>query len=850
MGEAAEAWWSRPVATLFADLGSGPQGLPQALAAARLAEVGANRTAAREGHSALRLLARQYESPLVLILVFAAAVSVLVREWTEAGIILAIVAASTLLGFAQEYRASASVAALRARLALTVRVLRDGAAATVAAEAGVPGDIVLLATGNLVPADGVVIEARDFLVTEAALTGESLPVEKRPGLSAPDAAISARANAVFQGTSVRSGTARMLALRTGARTTYAGIAARAMARPADSGFEQGIRGFGLLLTRVMTVVVTLVLAANLVLGRPLIESLLFSVALAVGLTPELLPAIISVTMADGARRLARRGAIVRRTVAIENLGAVDVLCTDKTGTLTTGAVILADALDPEGAPSQAVMVAALLNAALETGIDNPLDAAILAAGQARGLAVPERAKIDEIPYDFLRRRLSIVVGQDGAPGHLMITKGAFAEVLECCTTVENGSGPATLDPGTRERLAGRAADWGQDGQRVLALATRVLDARPHYTVEDERGMTFAGFLLFDDPLKPGIAEVLGRIAALGITTRIITGDNRHVARHVARAVGLPDTVLTGEDLNRTRDEALWHLAETTHVFAEVDPQQKERIVRALQRRGHAVAYLGDGINDAPALWQADVGVSVDQAVDVARESADIVLLDRDLGILAGAIVDGRRTFANTLKYISITTSANFGNMISMAIGTVFLPFLPMRPAQILLNNFLSDLPALALAGDRVDPEAVAQAPRWNMAAIRNFMVVFGLLSTAFDLLTFGLLAFVLHAGEGLFQTAWFLISLLTELAVLLVLRTRRPLLQSRPAAAVLWLSAAVAGAAVVLTLTRPLAAAFGLVPPPLPVWLAGGAIVGAYLAATEVLKRAWFRAGPVRTAGR
>ncbi len=841
MAEVPEAWWSQPAPTLLTALNSGPVGLDAAEAARRLAKVGPGLTAAHDAFRWPGLLMRQYESPLVLILILAALVSLIVREWTEAAIILAIVASSTLLSFTQEYRAARAVQALQARLALTVTLLRGGVTTVVPAETVVPGDIVLLAAGNLIPADGVVIEARDFLVSQAALTGESFPVEKRPDPSPAGAPLAGRTNAVFLGTSVRSGTARMLVVCTGRATEYGAIAERMGGRDPETDFELGLRRFGALLMRVMMVIVTLVLIANLLLDRPVIDSLLFAVALAVGLTPELLPAIVSVTMAAGARRMAKEGVLVRRSAAIENLGTADILCTDKTGTLTSGQMALSAATDPAGERSEDVFRLALINAHFETGIENPLDQAILAAATSRGTALPVQPKVDEIPYDFRRKRLTIVVDLPEEQEHLVVTKGAFDTVLACCDTVDTPDGPVPVDDAKRARLAAVVAEKGAEGVRVLGMATRRLPPKPRYDLADEAGMTFAGFLMFIDPLKPGIERTLEALQDLGISVKIITGDNRHVAEHVARAVGLTPVVITGAELVATRDEALWHLAEQCNVFAEADPQQKERIVRALQTRGHSVAYLGDGINDAPALRQADVGISVEDAVDVARESADIVLLAPDLDILRQGIVDGRRTFANTLKYIQITTSANFGNMISMAAGTLFLPFLPMTAAQILLNNFLSDIPSLAVAGDRVDPESVARAPRWNIPVIRSYMVVFGLISTAFDLLTFIILVRVFQADRMEFQSTWFVVSLLTELAVVMVLRTRRSFWSSRPGPVLLAATLTVAVLGVALPFLPLVAEAFGLASLQPRMLAAGGVIVVLYLLTTEAMKRVFYR---------
>ncbi|MCA3456574.1 MAG: magnesium-translocating P-type ATPase, partial [Rhodobacter sp.] len=829
------AYWALGADAVAASLGSGVTGLTAQQAAAQLAALGPNSVEDAPRLTALRLLLRQFESPLVLILAIAAVLSLVLQQWVDAGIILAIVLGSSLLGFYQEYRASTAVEDLKKRLALTARVLRDGVEQVLPVTQIVPGDVILLSAGNLIPADGLVIEAQDFLVSEASMTGESFPVEKRPGKIAADAPLAGRTNSVFLGSSVRSGTARVLVVTTGRRTEFGTIAARLHARQPETDFARGVRQFGFLLIRVMVVIVIFVLSVNLLLDRPLVESLLFAAALAVGLSPELLPAIISVTLSAGARAMGRRGVIVRRLDAIENLGSMTILCTDKTGTLTEGTIVLCEALDTAARPSDAVRHLAYVNAALETGIENPLDAAIVAAARTDGLTTEGLTKIDEIPYDFMRRRLTIVVAERSDPGHhLIITKGAFANVLDRCAAVDRNGGAVPLDQAARAQLDAVFREKGQEGFRVLALATRRVAARSGYDQDDERDMLFRGFLVFLDPPKPEARETIGQLARLGIAIKVISGDNRHVTAHMARSVGLDaPLILTGEDLAAMRDEALWHLAPRTDLFVEIDPQQKERIVRALQRTGHSVGYLGDGINDAPALHAADVGISVAGAVDVARESADIILLSRDLDVLRQGVEDGRRTFANTLKYISITTSANFGNMISMALATPLLPFLPLAAKQILLNNFLSDLPSLAISGDNVDPERLSRPQRWNVGEIRRFMIVFGLISSVFDLLTFGVLLHVFKAGEGVFQTSWFMISLLTELAVVLVLRTRKPVFRSRPGRLLLWSTLAVAVATFAIPFLGGVSALFGFVPLSAGALAAVVAIVGGYMVATE-----------------
>jgi Mg2+-importing ATPase len=838
-----DAYWGRDAAGLLTALATSPRGLSSTEAAERLERHGPNVVEEQRDVATIRLLLHQFASPLVLILVFGAAVSLVVGDWVDAAIILVIVLGSTLLGFTQEYRASAAVAELRKRLALTVRVMRDGGLETVVASRIVPGDVIELSAGNLIPADGVILTARDFLVTEASLTGESMPVEKQPGAVKAEAPISGRTNCAFTGTSVRSGTATVLVVKTGRATAFGEVAASLKTRPPEPEFARGVRQFGYLLVRIMIVMVFFVLAVNQMLGRPAIESLLFAVALAVGISPELLPAIVSVTLARGARAMARRGVIVRRLDAIEDLGSMDVLCTDKTGTLTAGVMALDATVDAEGAASAEVLRLAYLNAALETGIANPLDAALVAAGEKAGLATAGWAKIDEVPYDFMRKRLTIVVATEDDPGHhRIVMKGAFANVLGVCTAVARAGAEVPLDENLRERLESYYRDKGTEGFRVIALATKRVPAQERYARDDEAGMLFEGFLLFFDPPKVQAAQAVRDLAARGVRVKVITGDNRHVAAHVAGTIGLdPQAMLAGDAIAGLRDESLWHLAPRTDLFVEVDPQQKERIIRALQHAGHSVGYLGDGINDAPALHAADVGISVDQAVDVARESADVVLLRPDLDVLRRGVDDGRRTFANTLKYISITTSANFGNMVSMALATPLLPFLPLAAKQILLNNFLSDLPSIAISADNVDAERLVRAQRWDVAEVRRFMIVFGLISTVFDLLTFFLLLRVFDATESIFQTAWFVVSLLTELAVLLVLRTHGPALRSVPGRLLMWTTVAVAAFAVAAPFMGPFSRVFGFVALPWPLLGVMIAIVVGYILATELAKRWFFR---------
>jgi Mg2+-importing ATPase len=832
------AYWSKPADELLASLRSQPAGLSSAEAATRLKDAGPNAVGQKGGASAVAAFARQFRSPLVLILIFAAIVSAFVGEGSEAVIIGAIVLASCLLSFTQEYGASRAMEALTARISRKAAVLRDGAEASIPVEEIVAGDVVRLSAGNLVPADGVLLESCDFNVSESALTGETFPVVKTPGVSAPDAQIGQRGNAVFTGTSVRSGTASMLVARTADRTEFASIAAALARRAPETEFARGIRRFGYLMTEIMLVIVILVFFANLLLERPAVDSLLFSLALAVGLTPELLPAIISITLARGARTMAGNGVIVRRLDAIENLGSMDLLCTDKTGTLTEGVVRLDACTAPDGTPASQVRLWALLNATLQAGMANPLDEAIAACGTEDD-RLSRYAKIDEVPYDFVRKRLSVVVREEGAADDLMICKGAVRNVVEACSTVQVGTASEPLDATWARAIEEKVRAWSLEGYRVLGLAVRRLPRRDSYRRDDEADLAFAGFLLFLDPPKPGMAETLKALGQRGIGIKVISGDNRYVAAHLAEAIGLRHrSILTGEEIDKLTSAALFARAPKTDLFVEIDPNQKERIIAALRKRGHVVGYLGDGINDAPALHEADIGISVDGAVDVAREAADMILLKRDLNVLLRGVDDGRRTFANTMKYISITTSANFGNMVSMAAASLALPFLPLLAPQILLNNFLSDIPSLAIATDRVDADQTRNPRHWDIGYVRRFMVVFGLVSSLFDAVTFAFLLLVAGATAQIFQTGWFVESLITELAIVLVVRTRKAFWRSRPGALLSWLTLAVALFAVAIPYL-PGAGWFGFVP--LPWWVMAGltAITLAYLAASEATKR-WF----------
>ena len=839
-----EPFWSAPIETVLADLAARPDGLSQIEADERLLRLGPNRRSDGGAITPLGLLLNQFRSPLVILLLFAMTLSLFLGETTDGVIVLAIVLGSALLGFLQEYRAGHAVARLLAVIQTRVTVLRDGREVDLPQDVLVPGDVVVLAAGAAVPADCRIIHSTDLFVDESTLTGESYPAEKGAGDLPGDTPLAKRSNALFQGSHVVSGTGRAVVVQTGAHTVFGEIAERLRLRPPETEFERGLRRFGGLLIQITMILVIAIFGINVFLQRPVVDSFLFALALAVGLTPELLPAIVSLTLARGAQQMAASRVIVRRLNSIEDFGSMNVLCSDKTGTLTEGVVRLHAALDADGGASDELLLFAQLNAGFESGFPNPIDEAL------RRLPCPDRgayAKVDEVPYDFIRKRLSVVVKGTAASAdtypHTMITKGALRNVLDVCVDAQTqiGPGAARTVPIAEVRLAlqERYEVYSEQGYRVLGVAVRDVTDDPIINKDDEQQMTFIGFLLLEDPPKAGALDAIAELKRLGVALKLITGDNRLVAGRMGRHMGLErPTVLTGEELRGLSDTALLQRVGEVDIFAETEPNQKERILAALRKAGNVVGYLGDGINDASALHTADVGISVESAVDVAKEAADIVLLERDLGVLAQGVRLGRQTFANTLKYVFITTSANFGNMVSMAGASLFLPFLPLLPKQILLNNFLSDFPSMTIATDSVDREQVDRPRRWDIRFIRNFMLVFGLVSSVFDYLTFGALLYWLRATEREFQTGWFIESLMTELFIVLVVRTRGRFYRSRPGRLLLISTLLVAGTTVFLPYT-PLGALFGFVPlPPQFVLLLVG-ITGGYLVASEMIK-AWF----------
>ncbi len=788
-----------------------PLGLSSFDAAARLAQVGPNDAEAKRRSGLLTLILPFFANPLVLVLLAAAAVSGALGDRINAGIIAVLVIASVALDTLQTFRSRAAVSALQSKVAPMASVMRDGAWKDVPRIGVVPGDLVRLSAGDLVPADGLLIEEKDLHVQESALTGESMPTEKAVGTGDGGRA--------FLGTSVVSGTATMRVEKTGAQTALGGIAARLAEKPPETEFERGLRTFSGLITRIVLLLIGFTLVAMLGFHRPPLQSLMFAVALAVGLTPEFLPMITTLTLARGAMRMAKKKVIVKNLSAIPNFGSMDVLCSDKTGTLTTGEMTLEKRLGLDGQPNEEPLKWGALNAAFESGVANPLDAAILVASR------PEEgwSKVDEIPFDFERRRVSIVVEREGR--RVLIAKGAPENVFEACASATMPACVAAL---------------GKDGFRVLAVAIKDVPVQKEYGIEDEKGLTPIGVLGFFDPPLSEAVETIKALRNAGVDLKILTGDSDDVTSHVCAEIGL-DTgkILLGSDVEKLNDDALQVVAERTKVFARVSPAQKNRVILALKARHHVVGYMGDGINDAPSLHTADVGISFAGATDIAKDAAQIILVDRSLRLLHEAVIEGRMAFGNVMKYLLMGTSSNFGNVFSMAGAALFLPFLPMLPRQILLNNLLYDLAQVTIPTDRVDDAYTLKPKRWNLGLIKSFMVVLGPVSSLFDGLTFVVLLRVLHAPPAEFRTGWFVESLATQSLVIFVIRTRDLPWRSRPSAPLVWtvLGVVLLGAALPFL---PFASLLGFTRLPLAYFAFLVPTTLVYLAVVEGLKRRLF----------
>ena len=830
----SQAFWDLTTDRALSEISSTPNGLTEDSARKKLAIHGANKLKGNGRTSAIMLFLFQFKSPITLLLIGAAALSFSLQDPADGIIIMVIVMVSSVLGWWQEKGAASAVDQLLKMVQIRCRVIRDGQEKDIPVEDVVPGDVILLTAGDVIPGDSLLLTSSELFVDEAAFTGETYPVEKNTGVLPAETPLAKRSNALFMGSHVISGKAKALVMKTGRQTEFGKISDRLGIKSPETDFEKGIRRFGYLLMEITLILVMVIFAINVLLHKPVLDSFLFSLALAVGLTPQLLPAIITVNLARGARAMARQQVIVKKLSSIENFGSMNILCSDKTGTITEGKVKLHGAFAASGTASEKILTYAWLNASLQQGFRNPIDQAIISANISKTHNFEVQS---EVPYDFIRKRLTIQVRNKTE--HLAITKGALNQVLEVCNLVEDENGSLFPLSERRDQITGLYKKFSTEGHRTLGVAYKKTEGQQDFVRQDEKDMIFLGFVTLFDPPKANVQETIQSLTKLGVELKIITGDNALVAASLARQIGFENPViLTGQDMRRMSDAALVQQVMLTHIFAEVEPDQKERIILSLKKGGNVVGFLGDGINDASALHCADVGISVDSAVDVAKEAADIVLLNQDLNVLVQGITEGRKTFANTMKYVFMATSANFGNMFSMAGASLFLSFLPLLPKQILLTNLLTDFPETTIATDRTDDIDVMKPRRWDIRFIQRFMITFGILSSLFDYLTFGVLVYVLHADEKLFQTGWFVESVISASLIVLVIRTRLPFFKSLPGRYLSIATLLMVLFVLVLPYT-PLNSIFGFVKLPLVFYGWMLPIIVLYIFASEIVKR-WF----------
>lgn len=834
--ELNDPFWSVSTHDLLTSLHTDGEGLTSREARKRLEEFGPNVIRREKKKSSLSLFISQFNNAIIMILLFGTAVSYFLQDRTDALILLFIIMVSAILGFIQERGAALAMEKLLAIVRIRCTLIRDGSATEMDITDVVPGDITLLKAGDVIPGDCVLLKSKDIHADESLLTGESFPAEKSPGGVPRDTPLARRKNVLWMGTHVVAGTGKAVVVATDRNTEFGRISERLRLKPQETEFEHGIRHFGYFLMEVTFVMLVLIFAFNVYLDRPVMDSILFSLALAVGLTPQLLPAIITINLAQGAKKMAEHKVIVKHLPAIENFGSMNILCSDKTGTVTEGRIRVKSSLDLKGEQSDKVQLLAYLNSAFQTNYANPIDAALL---EVKRYDLSDWMKIDEVPYDFIRRRLSVLVSHRGSS--LLVTKGSLFHVIDACTRAEDPN-HGTVDIGkVREKIVKLGDDLNDQGYRTIGVAVRDMGSTSVIGKDDEKDMTFLGIIALYDPPREDAAEIFTRLERLGVSLKIVTGDSSRVARAIYLQMGLPEPVImTGSDLHRLSDWAFLSRIPRTDIFAEVEPNQKERIILSLKKAGNVAGYLGDGINDAPALHAADVGISVDTAADAAKAAADIVLLEKDLQVLVQGVVEGRRTFTNTLKYVFMATSANFGNMFSMAGASLFLPFLPLLPKQILLTNLLTDLPEMTIATDTVDDVMIEKPHRWDVKFIRSFMLVFGPLSSIFDVCTFGALLLLLHADAHQFRSGWFIESVASAAFIVLVVRTRAPFFRSRPSLKLLLMTLSVVIAAVALPFS-PIARLIGFVPIPAVFLLWLVLIIALYIISAEIMKKVFYR---------
>lgn len=832
-------FWAKDTKEILNDLASSPQGLTNKEARERILKNGKNSFDKAGDDRAFKIFISQFKNPITIILIFASILSIVMGDLTDGLIILIIIMVSSILSFKQEYQANNAIGELLKAVSIKVNVLRDGEISSIDSTDVCLGDILVLSAGDMIPADSYIIDQHNLTVDESTLTGETFPVEKSLDRVEADTELSKRTNSLWMGTHIVSGTARALVVQLAKDTEFGKIAKTLNKRSMPTDFEVGIRKFGNLIMKLTVLMIGIIFIFNIILQKNFFDSFMFALALAVGLTPQMLPAIISVNLSSGAKRMSAKGVIVKKLNAIENFGAMTILCSDKTGTLTQGKISLGAINDAQGRESNFVRDLAFLNASLQTGYKNPIDQALASQGQ---IDLKNYNKIDEIPYSFETKALSILVNGENDPRfkgkNLLITKGALEVILSQSSSYLASDGQEYDIKDNLDSIKSLFENYSSQGFRVLGLAYKPMDKLETGALKE---MIFAGFILLSDPIKDGMEITINEINDLGVSLKMITGDNYLIAKHIGEKVGLdPNKILLGSQISKLSPSLLSSKIRDIEIFAEISPEQKEEIILAYKNIGEIVGYMGDGINDAPAIKNADIGISVDTAADTAKDAASIVLLKNDLDVLIQGIIEGRKTFVNTLKYIFIATSANFGNMLSMAGASLALKFLPLLPKQILLTNLITDFPSLQIASDSVDKEWLERPVSWDMAFIKKYMIVFGLLSSVFDFISFFVLLKVFNAKESLFQTGWMFESVLSAMLVMLIIRTQRPFYKSKVSKR---LVGAVIGMVVLLLILiySPLSIFIGLSSLPLKVLFSMVLIAFLYAICADLIKQRFYK---------
>lgn len=837
-GKSLEEYAHLEADTVLKEVGTSSDGLRDEEAAQRIEKFGRNIIASKKEFNVFSEILSLFANPLVIILLFAGIVSIFFGQVIDSIIISSLVLLSIFIDFFQRYSASEAVKKLRERIKMTATVIRNGTKKEIMVSELCVGDVISLSAGDLVPADARIISAKDLFIDQSTLTGESFPVEKTaPKLDSKQPSLSELTNIVFMGTNVVSGSGTALLLKTGKESQFGKIASKLVSRPVQTEFERGVKEFSYFIMDITVFLVFFILLFSTVAKRDVFESFMFAVAIAVGLTPELLPMIMSVNMVKGSLNMAKKGVIVKKPSSIPNFGSMDVLCTDKTGTLTTGHIALVKYTDFRGNDSEEVLLNAYLNSFFQTGIRNPLDNAML---EFKNINTSEYHKVDEIPFDFVRKRMSVIA--EHAKKRLLVTKGAPEELLRLCSCYMDGTACKLLDKESTNKIVQQYNALSAEGFRVLAVAHKSVGLKGPYTKADESDLSFLGFISFLDPPREDAKETVQELKKMGVDIKIITGDNEIVTQKICSELGLrPKGAMLGYEMEAISEDALKIRVENTTIFARVSPEQKNRIILALRSNNHVVGYMGDGINDAPSLKTADVGISVESGVDVAKETASIVLTQKSLGVLRDGVLEGRKTFGNTMKYIMMALSSNFGNMFSVAGAIMFLPFLPMLPLQILLNNLLYDISQIAIPTDNVDLEFIQDPKRWNIQFIRRFMFTFGPVSSVFDFVTFFILFKVLQVPAAIFQTGWFMESLATQTFVILIIRTQQVPFFKSPASAALVLATLLCVGVGWLLPYSPIGHFFKFQPIPLSLLPVLVGIVAVYVVLVEATKWVFYR---------